>query len=365
MIKIAGFQALSCKLRIPFVGVWVAELHVDGNLLPSGKVTIEIEDQKLIGTVNAARSSVVGEHMAITVEGGGGGWSKSLPAQHFHNDAGVRWSNVITVTAAQAGETIGTNATGQTGVDFTRTEGEASRAFHDRPWYVDDNGITQAQSRPAVKAPDTIEITAIDGKDLFLTVTAIEILRPGMVLSTEYYGSLVVQDVEQTFDGGGCTAKLWCSRAPVARKNGLFEGIGALAREATGSVFLSPKRYRITSQAADGRLILSAYAPTAGVPDVVAIAPWPGFQGLSGRLSPGAIVLVEFVEGDPSLPIVRSFATGDPIELWLSASAQVKIAAPQVVINGGVMGAARMGDAVQAGPWSGTIVAASATTRIG
>lgn len=49
----------------------------------------------------------------------------------------------------------------------------------------------------------------------------------------------------------------------------------------------------------------------------------------------------------------------------VEASDEVTIDAPSVKVNGGAMGAARQGDAVIAGPFAGTITAASTTTKVG
>ena len=367
MITIGDLLAVSCRLRIPYVGVWVAELDVDTPTPPTGKVTITIGESKLVGTVLARGTSAFGEKSHVTIEGGGGGWSKPVGAQHFHNDAGVRLANVLSLTASQIGETIGDPSTDQLGADFARSLGPASRIFGDRTWYVDDAGITQVKDRPAAVVPVAADLIDFNGIRYCAQIASADIIRPGMAITDSKFGDLVIREVEQTFDDEGARAVAWCDRAgsTTKKKSILFEAIAAAAREGLRTPFLSSYRYRIVSQNADGRLILQIYAPTSGMPDQVAISPWPGFQGLSGELTPGALVLVEFIEGNPSLPVVRSFASGQPIALALKASATITANAPQITLNNGVQGAARMGDPVQAGPWSGTIVAGSTTTRIG
>lgn len=85
------------------------------------------------------------------------------------------------------------------------------------------------------------------------------------------------------------------------------------------------------------------------------------------KLTKGTIVVVQFVDaGDGEAP--QPYLVGihsEPKELALKATTKATIDAPQVVINGGVQGVARMGDPVIAGPFAGTITLGSLTTKAG
>src|SRR5262249_52787036 len=78
----------------------------------------------------------------------------------------------------------------------------------------------------------------------------------------------------------------------------------------------------------------------AGLPDLLPVSILPGMAGLSAVLTPGSIVLVEFIEGDPSLPIVTHFeAKGGagflPVSLFLDATGAVNIGTTAGTVNAG------------------------------
>lgn len=110
-------------------------------------------------------------------------------------------------------------------------------------------------------------------------------------------------------------------------------------------------RYRVVSASGD-RFNLQAVRKGAW-PDVVPAAVAPGAAGFKANLALGSTVLVEFVEGDPSLPRITAFEEpGQPGFIPIA----IKIAAD----SGPAPAAARVGDVVQgliaAGPITGTVV---------
>lgn len=86
------------------------------------------------------------------------------------------------------------------------------------------------------------------------------------------------------------------------------------------------------------------------------------------ELARGTIVVVQFVdagEGEAPQPYLAAIHS-EPKTLALKATTSATIDAPQVVINEGVQGAARMGDPILAGGiFAGTITAGSTTTKVG
>ena len=84
----------------------------------------------------------------------------------------------------------------------------------------------------------------------------------------------------------------------------------------------------------------------------------PSVLGGVATLPIGSSVAVAFINRDPSLPFVIAFSSGtSPTSLTWDAGL--------IVINGGVQGVARVGDTVQAGPYSGVITSGSATVKVG
>lgn len=75
-----------------------------------------------------------------------------------------------------------------------------------------------------------------------------------------------------------------------------------------GVPYHAPVRYRVVVLGPDKRLHLQIVRKASGFPDVLPIAIWPGVPGGFGEPALGSIAIVQFVEGDPSLPIVTHFA---------------------------------------------------------
>jgi hypothetical protein len=86
------------------------------------------------------------------------------------------------------------------------------------------------------------------------------------------------------------------------------------------------------------------------LPDLQGVQVRPGMAGLKCKALLGSLVVVQFLDADPSRPAVTAFDAPDapgwmPLELDLGGPA--------------ALGVARMTDPVQAGPFSGVIVSGS------
>jgi hypothetical protein len=87
--------------------------------------------------------------------------------------------------------------------------------------------------------------------------------------------------------------------------------------------FWVPRRFRVVEMAGE-RVNLQVVAKALGLPDILPVSISPGMSGLKAKLTPGTIVLVQFVDGDPTQPVITHFAGADqqgfePVELYLCA----------------------------------------------
>lgn len=124
-------------------------------------------------------------------------------------------------------------------------------------------------------------------------------------------------------------------------------------------------RYRVISVGADKRLSLQIVRKAAGFPDVLPIDIWPGLPGGHGEPAAGSVVLVTFVEGNPSMPVVTHFARKSdagfvPVNASLDASSTLRLGEHATDVNAAkALGAViREGDTVSiagGGPASGII----------
>ena len=117
-----------------------------------------------------------------------------------------------------------------------------------------------------------------------------------------------------------------------------------------------------------------------GLPQLKDVPLMSPSSGARAKLDAGAKVLIAFVNGSPSRPVVLSTNANKPaLEVTLECVTSLSIDAPSVEINASgsvkvnspsvslgsnaLMGVARLGDTVQAGPFSGTITSASTSVK--
>ena len=138
----------------------------------------------------------------------------------------------------------------------------------------------------------------------------------------------------------------------------------ALVREVFPNyAFLSSYKYRVVQMnPGDNRVHLQSVRKDLGLPDVLPISIMPGIPGAKSALTEEAIVLVSFIEGDPTQPIVTHFsAPGEvgfvPVSLAINATASITLGEEPT------FPVARVGDTVQAGPFVGVVTSGSAKVR--
>lgn len=98
-----------------------------------------------------------------------------------------------------------------------------------------------------------------------------------------------------------------------------------------------PIRYRVV-ESVPGGLALQIVKTGTGLPDMIPIGIMPGAAGVSSSLTLGSTVLVQFIEGDPALPIVTHFDRTDapgflPVTSTLDATGTVTIGGTAGQVN--------------------------------
>lgn len=332
-LALNAIRASSVRLLTPWSGAWVADVELDlGELpdLPTGPAILKVKDAPLKGTIDPKQSGKFGPARArARVVGGGGGWEKTVSAQHYHNDAGVLSTAVLSTTAAEVGEVVVESKPARLGVDVVRAVGPASRVLAGAAWYLElATGATIVGPRVRLPAPPTLQILDWDARTKVATIATDDIVAPGTILKDERFGQAVVRDVEQTWSDGSARATAWTmplDANPLAPGAELVAAVAAVAREAAGVPYLKVYRYRVVIQGPDGRLNLQAVKKTRGVPDLKAISLAPAVPGMKVKVTPGTIVHVAFVDGDRSQPVVVRFESQKPLEVTFDATVRVVV----------------------------------------
>lgn len=327
--NVDGHTILEGRLIVPNVGPWYAEVTFEGAPEVAGAVTLAIGPLVLSGVIDQRNDGVFGEQRRSRIVGGGGGWGALLPALHYHNDAGVRALSVAQDAARLAGEEIGAfaPASSTVGIDYVRQAGLASRVLEDVigsgvPWHVDFDGLTNVGER-STSTPDvsTYEVLENDPREALATLAVDDLssIAIGSVLTrAPLVGPVTVHEIEVVIGVDRLRVKAWygarvagatatSGAASLSARGRIAQSLRDIAQRSTDARLFGRYRYRVVQMSGD-RVELQAVAAGLGLPDVLPISMRPGVAGAHAVLTGGGIVLVEFVEGDRTLPIVSAFA---------------------------------------------------------
>ncbi|MDF3069179.1 MAG: hypothetical protein K0R38_4780 [Polyangiaceae bacterium] len=359
----------SVRLTVAAQGPWFADCVFVGDAPDiTGRVRLQIGELTLSGTIAPQSDGTHGLQRRCRVVAGAGGWGVLVSPKDYHSDAGVKARTVADDVARAAGEALGTFAPGaeRVGVDYLRQAGPASRVLEDAargaPWWVDYAGVTHVGARPTTNPdPSVYEVLEYDPLTRRLTLAADDLtkLSVGAVLTERLDEPQTIRELEVVVEGGKLRVKAWCG-GTASSAGELADLLKAIVARATDEKLFGKYRYRVVSQV-EGRLNLQATKKRAGLPDAVAVSMWPGVAGthavfdLGAGGNQGIEVLVEFIEGDRTQPVVTHFVGKDT----------PGFVPRELVLCGGHQPVARQGDTVEVllppAVFSGTINGAPAT----
>ena len=349
----ATLNAATCsgaRLTCADWGTWWADCTLTSplDLAAGAAVALQFADLACVGTV--VSGGAFEGRAAYRVAGGFGGWGKPIDEKGYRDDSGVAVALVLADVAREAGESIADLPSTRIGPHFARRAGTASavlNALAPRAWRVDFDGVTRIGKRLTVyggKAPRT----RVDPNAAVIELATEELagLLPGVTID----GSAPATDVEFSITADRISARVWAaSRSSRA--------LSALERAVLAMFPATPYRgafeFRVVTQSGE-RLNLQPVRSATGLPELAGVPVRAGMAGLKATHLPGSLVVVQFLDADPSRPIVTGFDDPEapgwmPLELDLGGP--------------GALGVARIGDAVVAGPYAGTIVSGSARVK--
>jgi hypothetical protein len=315
----------------------------------AGRVTLALADVSLTGTI--VSGGVAEGKAAYRLVGGAGGWGRVLSAKGYTSDAGVKIATVVGDAAREAGETLAGVPTTRLGSHYARLNGPASHVLHGiapRGWHVDFAGVTQFGARAATTYAGDGTRTRIDtaGRVIEISTESLAGLVPGVSVD----GAAPATDVEYTLDAKRLIARVYAGARTTRRLDAMARILEALAPDLR---YRGVYEFRVVTQEGD-RLNLQPVRAATGLPDLARVPMRPGMAGLRSNVQLGELVLVAFVDADPSRPVVVAHDAPDapgwmPLTLELGGPA--------------ALGVARITDPVVAGAFAGTIVGASARIK--
>lgn len=337
--NVDGETVIEGVLHVPNVGPWWADVTFEGAPDLSDAVTFNLGPLALSGTIDARHDGVFGEQRRSRIVGGGGGWGGLVAAQHYHNDGGVRALGVAQDAARLTGETLDeasfSPASASIGVDYVREAGPASRVLEHVigavPWHVAYDGQTIVGARPNSEADgEDYEVLGFDPSERLATLAIDDLsaVLVGSILTVGLEAPLTVRELEVRIGVESSRTMAWGggSEGGRGRLAGLFRG---LVEHVGGERLPFKYKYRVVEMDGD-RVKLQAVSVSAGLPDVIPVRQKPGVAGAHASLTGGSIVIVEFIEGDHTQPIVTAYAgkgeEGDaPGELDFSVATTLRL----------------------------------------
>jgi hypothetical protein len=168
----------------------------------------------------------------------------------------------------------------------------------------------------------------MQARTIVLAVDDVRAVGIGSILSERLDAAQTVRELEIDVSVQGVRVKAWCggSASTASRLTG---AIRAIIASATDGKIYGLRKYRVTQMSAD-RVELQVVRRDAGLPDILPISMWPGLAGAHAALTPGAEVLVEFIDGEPTDPVITHFAGKGgagfvPVSLAISVSSLLKL----------------------------------------
>lgn len=316
LLTIDGFYAYDVTVHVPAVGVWVltGKVSDDAFVISERKVTATIGTQSFVGTIDLQASGEFLLTKQVRIIGGSAGWRKSVKHAGYHNDAGVKRQTLAAFLAKQSGEVLGDSASGIVGVDYAWKDGKASEILEAicPEWRVAYDGKTYLNSPTATAAASDIVPLDYDKHAQTVSLGIYEnIPAPGNTITDERFGTVTIRSLTIRASASGISAVAWFGSIGRSRLGNALESIAKGTNRGLFGIY----RYRVVSMATDNRVNLQAVKSDLGLPDMMPISQCPGLPGFQADLSLGSIVLVQFLDGDPSLPRVTGYDSSTPTAL--------------------------------------------------
>jgi hypothetical protein len=338
---VGGQRVIAATVHVPQFGPWWADLTFEDDAPDvAGEVTFVIGELELVGTVDTTHDGTHGRQRHTRIVAGAGAWGRLVAARGYHNDAGVRARVVVDDLVALVGEELDTAfapVAERVGIDFVRQAGPASRALEDAiggaRWWVGYDGVTRVGER-STSTPEAGSYEVLEhAPDERVVVLAIDDLRTvgiGSVLTERLDTPQTVRGLEIRLTADDVRVRAWCG-GEASTGDRIADLVRRIVERVSDGRLWGLWRYRVVRMSSD-RVELQAVRAAAGLPDIAPISMWCGVAGAHAELAQGAEVLVQFVEGLRSMPVITHYAGKDgvgwtPTNVVLTASSTLKLAA--------------------------------------
>lgn len=330
---VAGLPMHSGTMRLPFSGEWRLEAELTSTSADdlAGTVEVSVGGQVFVGTVDAERVGVdAGGAVSVVVLGGAGQLDQDIPRQGYTN---TTVGAVLKGIAAAAGETlsasVGQDVLATPLTRWTRTRGPARDALRQLAehfgwsWRILQDGTLWLGAELWPESGLTDYVLELEEPKAARDELAVETLfpRPG-----ESFRGRNVQSVRFDLDD---TLRAVVEYQSASRLETKLRK--AIERHAKPD-FQRPWDAKVIKQNDDGTLELRLFDER--IPHLSRVPYLAGAPGLTLKMNAGAYVAVEFLNGDPTRPVVTKYD---------------RSGLGSIDVDGGTRGVARVDDEVDCG----------------
>lgn len=296
------------KLHVPWSGRWVVEVHFDGSP-PSGKVTVQWGNTRLVGTVLPSKSGEVLTTGVATIIGGIG-WQQEPPAAWLVDTvAGI--PRVAAQLAQAVGETlvIGAGSLREGRKAYARANQYASLILQDLlaenvAWWVDFDGTTNtATDRPSSTCNAEVMAYEPESRLVKLDIDDPSQAPIGATIPAKGERFPIAQRIRQvdiTADERGI--ECWAMLDPLIQKSRVAELIEQLVANAAPNPHAMLRGATVQSQGADRRVSLRFEERDKELADPLPVRAFCGVPGVSAEVFSGTRTLLAFDRADPTNP---------------------------------------------------------------
>lgn len=325
--KANGLTLLLGSIRVPRVGVWVAEIELDGDDASkvSGAVTIELGATTWKGT--AIESGAFSGRLKARILGGSAGLRKPTKPKFY---ASIPARVVVGDLLAEGGETLSsTSDAAKLGTIlpfWTRPAGTVSEGLENvldeigASWRVLPDGTVWigTETWPNAQVKD-VHVESEDPKDSKMVIGSED---PSLVPGTTFQGRKVSR-VEHDIAPGKTRTTAFFDATGTQSLDPLRAAFDGIIRQATKHFdFYAVRAGKVVSQNNDGTLEIRL--DDESVPGMSKIPIAYGVPGISAKVKPGARVHVEFAEGSPTKPRAVVVDSSGAVELQVNAFVKVE-----------------------------------------
>ncbi len=297
-----GAPASRMRWQLGRHGTWWVDVNLtEPEVFAAGAhVTVKLADATGQGTI--VSGGALHGAAAYRIVGGAGGLGRELPpGPPYVNDAGVKASLVWRDVLAACSETAGTLPTALLGRHYARAKSfgyETLNLLAPAAWRVDLAGLVHANAWPeSTYTGDGVRVREDPAAGVVEVATdQILALVPGVSVD----GGSAATDVEWNLDASRITARVYTRRGLSRMLEAQRRVILALFPEMR---YRGSFEYRVTTQTGE-RLNLQPARVASGMPTLARVPVRPGVAGFKSTVKLGELVIVTFVDADPSRPNV-------------------------------------------------------------